>query len=279
MFKRKSSKKIQEEIKQEMENSKSAITQIVDSYQEFEIYNAEAIGNKVDFNYPRVYIYMLCSYGEDIVTLINNERYASLYTLLNNFLECYGLGKNLVAAYFDEEPNKYKETLEKYYAATLEQRKCECNDFDEDFALNYEDEVRFYDIRFEQMEKIIKEFFQHHSDDLAGEDRDLAIYEIVDKIIHEMDIPLDVEGKVIKALQTNGEFSEEEVKRAIATYISAKSASLNNVQTVLTRILGMVEGRPALLLNKNEGISPKVLNIVEKCLRDITDMVVEGFNF
>ena len=71
-------------------------------------------------------------------------------------------------------------------------------------------------------------------------------------------------------------FTEEEMKRAIGLYVSAKSAALNNVQTTLTRILGMLDGRVTLLVNKNEGITPQVLSIVEKCLRDITDMAKEG---
>lgn len=279
MFKKKKAQKAHEQIMEEMQQSKSAITQIVDDYQEFEIYNAEAIGNEVDFNYPRTYIYLLSSYAEDMMVLINNERYASLYPLIKNFLECYALGKNLVAVYFDEDKNVYQQTLKKYYAATLEQRKDECCQFDSDLAMNYEEEVKFYDIRMEQMKKIINEFFDEYDESLENEDKELAIYEAIEKIIEEMNLPIDIDTKVLRALKTNDEFTELEYKRAVNLYISAKSASKNHVQTVLTRVLGLIEGRPALLVNKNEGISPRVLNIIEKCLMDITNIVKEGFSF
>lgn len=278
MFKKKKAQKAHEAIMQEMEQSKSAISQIVDNYQEFEIFNAENIGQKVDFNYARTYIYMLSGYAEDIVTLINNERYSSLYCLLKNFLECYGLGKNLVLAYFDNG-EEYGKLLKQYYAATLNQRKQECLDFNEDLAINYEEEMKFYDIRMEQMEKIICEFFDEYEDNLEGEDKEIALYEVIEKIVAEMNLPLDVDALALKALKSNELFTDEEFKRAVNIYISAKSASLNNVQTVLTRVLGLIEGRPALLVNKNEGIGPRVLDIVEKCLRDITGTVMEGFRF
>ncbi|MDQ9826398.1 hypothetical protein RFZ44_24185, partial [Acinetobacter sp. 163] len=75
----------------------------------------------------------------------------------------------MVAAYFDEDKNVYQQTLKKYYAATLEQRKDECCQFDSDLAMNYEEEVKFYDIRMEQMEKIINEFFDEYDESLENE--------------------------------------------------------------------------------------------------------------
>ena len=278
MFKRKKAQKAHEAIMEEMEQSKGAITQIIDDYQEFEIYHAEEIGNKVDFNYPRTYIYMLSSYAEDMMFLINHQRYASLYPLIKNFLECYALGKNLLTAYFDEDSSVYNRTLKRYYATTLEQRKVECCSFNSDLAINYEEEVKFYDIRMEQMDKIIHEFFEEYTEDLQKDGNESVIYDVVEKIVNDMDLPIDIDTKVLRALKSNEQFSELEYKRAVNLYISAKSASKNHVQTVLTRVLGLVEGRPALLINKNEGISPRVLNIVEKCLKDITDMVKMNFN-
>ena len=161
----------------------------------------------------------------------------------------------------------------------MNQRKQECLDFNEDLAINYEEEMKFYDIRMEQMEKIICEFFDEYEDNLEGEDKEIALYEVIEKIVDEMNLPLDVDALALKALKSNELFTDEEFKRAVNIYISAKSASLNNVQTVLTRVLGLIEGRPALLVNKNEGIGPRVLDIVEKCLRDITGTVMEGFRF
>lgn len=276
MFRRKQQQKIREEIFKEMESSKTAIGNLVDDYQEFEIYNAESIGKRTDFNYVRVYIYMLCNYGEDICQLANLKRYSSLYILLNNFIECYGLTKNLLTTYFDNHDD-YTKLVKTYYRDTLVQRKDECQFFDpETMSVDDAYEEKYYDMRFSQMEKIIGEFFEEHSDEIEGEDRDIAIYEVVNKICEEYPCIDDRTNLAVEALRTNEEFTEEEMKRAIGLYVSAKSAALNNVQTTLTRILGMLDGRVTLLVNKNEGITPQVLSIVEKCLKDITDMAKEG---
>ena len=83
---------------------------------------------------------MLCNYGEDICQLVNAKRYGSLYVLLNNFLECYGMTKELVEGYFNKETD-YDGMLRKYYASTLKQRMDECDGFDPEYALSEADEV------------------------------------------------------------------------------------------------------------------------------------------
>ncbi|MEE1038724.1 MAG: hypothetical protein U0K95_06105 [Eubacterium sp.] len=277
MFRKKAQqKKIREEIFKEMESSKTAIGQLVDDYQEYEIFNAEKIGREVNFNYPRVYLYMLCNYGEDICQLVNAKRYGSLYVLLNNFLECYGMTKELVEGYFNKETD-YDGMLRKYYASTLKQRMDECDGFDPEYALSEADEEKFYNIRFEQMEKIVGEFFKEYKDKLHNEDGDYQLHGVVDEICSNAGLPLDREDKALRALASNDEFTEEEMKKAVLLYVSARSASLNNIQTMLTRVLGVFEGRAALMINKNEGISPQVLSIVEKCLRDVINTAKEGF--
>ncbi len=276
MLKRKNKKK-QEEINRCIEKSQDALTKLVDDYQEYEILNAEKIGNALDFNYPRVYLYMLCNYAEDINILVSNKRYPSLYPLLNNFLECYGLGENMITLYFDDK-ERYNHILKRYYAATLEQRRTECVDFNSDFDIPYENGAEFFNIRLNQMEKIIEEFFDEYSDGVEEINREFEILDIVKNIGCEYKLPLDYRSKVIGAIKNNIEFTEEEKKSAIKLYISSKSASQNNIQTTLTRVLGMVEGSPALILNKNEGIAPLVLEIVEKCLKNITEKVIVGFD-
>lgn len=280
MFKSKAKKiqQMQEEFEMNMERLNNSITTIIDDYQDFEIMNIEEIGKKIDFNYVRAYVYMLCNYAEDILTLVNNKRYPSLYILINNFLECYGLCRKLISDYFTSKET-YQKTLKKYYASTLVQRKCECEEYETDFTLYSEDEEKFYDIRFEQMEKIIMEFFEYGKDDFEGENREIAIYDIVGKISEETQIPLNKHNKIIEAISKNNYFTEEERTSLYTLYISAKSASQNNIQTQLTRILGKIEGRPALMLNKNEGLSEKTLNMVEKCLLDVVETIKDGFGF
>ena len=51
------------------------IAKIVDRYQELEIANVKELGSAVDFNYPRVYIYMMCNYGEMLWNLQSSAQF------------------------------------------------------------------------------------------------------------------------------------------------------------------------------------------------------------
>lgn len=270
-------RKIQEIIEKKAEISKSKISEIVDSYQEMEIFNAEKIGSNIRFNYPRVYFYNMCNLAEDIVALIENERYSSIYTLYECFLRNYGMCKELMSEACKDDENQYSKVLRKYYSATLYQRKSECENFCEEYVNSYEEEINFFRVRFNQMESIIREFFTEYGQCLSEENSD-EVYEIVEKINAKYGIAINQETLAIKALIENDILDDDEKRKAILTFISGRSATESNIQTVITRVLGKVEGNTALMLNKDEKITTTVLIVIEGALRDISKIVENHFD-
>ena len=90
---------------------------------------------------------------------------------------------------------------------------------------------------------------------------------------------LNADKMIIDAVNSNEELSESDKKNAIKIFISSKSAKENNIQTVITRIIGDINGQKALILNKKENTAPKMIVIVEKILRDVVRQVEENFDF
>ena len=90
---------------------------------------------------------------------------------------------------------------------------------------------------------------------------------------------LDADKMIMDAVNSNEELSESDKKNAIKIFISSKSAKENNIQTVITRIIGDINGQKALILNKKENMAPKMIVIVEKILRDVVRQVEENFDF
>ena len=55
--------------------------------------------------------------------------------------------------------------------------------------------------------------------------------------------------------------------------------AMKKLLTVITRIIGDINGQKALILNKKENTAPKMIVIVEKILRDVVRQVEENFDF
>ena len=254
------------------------IAKIVDRYQELEIANVGELGRAVDFNYPRVYIYMMCNYGEDISALYAMDRYPSLYTLYCDFMRCYGICKALRNSYFKGDESEYEKLIKSLFTLTLVQRKSECENYMDDYADSHREEIEFFKIRYEQMKGIISQYFsdvEHNFDEINP----TGMYEIIEALSHEFNMSLDADKMIMDAVNSNEELSESDKKNAIKIFISSKSAKENNIQTVITRIIGDINGQKALILNKKENMAPKMIVIVEKILRDVVRQVEENFDF
>lgn len=276
LFKSKA-KKAEELSEKRMHESKGNIRDIVDEYQDLEVFNSELLGTKIEFNYPRMYFYYMCNYAEDIATLIDNKRYSSLYSVYENFLRTYGMCRELVYACFEMETGEYNELLRKYYAATLKQRVDECRWLHEDYFNSSEEEAKFINVRENQIESLIHEFFQDYSSEIDGVDSE-ALYSIVNKITDTYGSEIDQEKLLVDAIMQNNLMDSQAKRLAFSTWISGKSATKANIQTVITRVLGKIDNLPTLILNKHEGITEIVMTTVEKALLDIVGKVRQEFN-
>lgn len=280
IFKSKEKKKEISDLKR-ADEATNTIKQLVDNYQELEIFNVEKLGRAVDFNYPRTYIYMMCNYGEDISKLYENERYPSLYTIYYDFMKCYSLCKILLNTYFSGNEEEYENLLKKMFTLTLVQRKQECENYSDEYKLNHKEEVDFFKIRYNQMEGILKEYFSDYisrkSYNLDETDPE-TVYKIVDELEEIYKMKMSIDEITVDVITKNEYMTDEEKKLAIKTFVSGKSAQANNIQTVLTRIIGNLDGQRALILNKNEGVYSNILIGVEKSLQDVIEQVKEGFN-
>lgn len=279
LFKSKA-KKIEDIRAERTYEAKDNIKKIIDEYQDLEIFNAEKIGVNIDFHFPRMYFYYMCNYAEDISALIEKERYSSLYVIFENFLRSYGMCKNLLSYCFEDDKEKYKELVRKYYSASLIQRKDECLWLKEEYFNSAEEEIKFLNVRQNQMESLIRNFFEDYADEYFLEDDKERedLYELLDKIASKYGQSINQEELLVEAILSNELMTQEEQRMALTTWISGKSASKANIQTVITRILGKKEGHTILILNKHEGIAHIVTTTIEKCLQDIVNTIRQEFD-
>lgn len=270
-------KKNRELAEKKIELSISNIPNIVEEYQNLEFENIGVLGRAIDFNYPRTYIYMMGNYGIDAVKLVEEKRYASLYALFNSFIKCYGICHKLIETYGTCDEESYRKLLKSLYKDTLIIRKRECLEFKEEYVTSHEDEIKFFRIRYMQIEGILKEFFPEYSVDIDGDEDVEKIHKTIETIAEKIET-FDLDKAVYESIISNENFNEQDKANCFRIWLSSKNAVENGIQTTMTRIVGAVDGGHGLLLNKNEGIDERVLTLIEKSMNEIISMVKREFN-
>lgn len=270
-------KKNRELAEKKIESAISNIPNIIENYQNFEFENISVLGRAIDFNYPRTYIYMMGNYGADAAKLVEEKRYASLYSVFNSFMKCYAICYKLIETYSSGNEEVYRALLKSLYKDILLIRKRECLEFKEEYVTSYEDEIKFFRIRYTQIEGILKEFFPEYSINIDSDEDVENINITIEKISNEIET-FDIDKAVYEAIVDNSIFDKQDKADCFRIWLSSKNAVDNGIQTTMTRILGAVDGGHGLMLNKNEGIDERVLSLIEKSMHEIISMVKREFN-